>query len=200
MSHRTKDLPPLTGLSHAVRELRYHEASRQVLAIVLIAVFALVSRPTSKLLWLGAPPILAGVGLRLYASGFILKNEQLATYGPYALVRHPLYTGNILIIIGFSIASGIWWTALVTLVFFWFYYPTAIEYEDRKLRGLFGADWGNWSSRIPALIPTFSNLSAVSGGSWSLGKSSRQNGEPVIVIFVLFWFAYMAWRLVQYAG
>ena len=195
MSHRTKDLPPLTGLSHAVRELRYHEASRQVLAVVLIAVFALVAQPTLTLLWLGAPPILAGMGLRLYASGFILKNQQLATYGPYALVRHPLYTGNILIVMGFSITSGIWWTALLAFLFFWFYYPTAIEYEDRKLKRLFGVEWENWSTRIPALIPTFSNLSAVLEGNWSLWKSSRQNVEPVIVIFVLLWFAYVAWRL-----
>jgi protein-S-isoprenylcysteine O-methyltransferase Ste14 len=195
MSHRTKDLPPLAGLSHAVRELRYHEASRQVLAVVLIAVFALVAQPTLTLLWLGAPPILAGMGLRLYASGFILKNQQLATCGPYALVRHPLYTGNILIIIGFSITSGVWWTALLAFLFFWLYYPTAIEYEDRKLRRLFGVEWETWSTRIPALIPTFSNLSAVLEGNWSLWKSSRQNVEPVIVIFVLFWFAYVAWRL-----
>ncbi len=195
MSHRTADLPPLTGLRHAVRELRYHEASRQVLAVVLIALFALVARPTFELLLLGAPPVLAGTGSRLYASGFISKNEQLATHGPYAVVRHPLYTGNILIIIGFSIASGIWWTAPLALLFFCFYYPTAIEYEDRKLRRSFGPDWETWSARISALIPSFSNLAAASEGSWSLRKSSRQNGEPIIVLYVLFWLAYMAWRL-----
>ena len=195
MSHRTKDLPSLTGLSHVVRELRYHEASRQALAFVLIAVFALVAKPTNLLLWIGAPLIILGTLVRLYASGFILKNEQLATYGPYALVRHPLYTGNILIIIGFSIIGGLWWTALIALFFFWFYYPTAIEYEDRKLRRLFGGDWEAWSSQTPALVPTFSNLSAVTDGSWSIRKSSQQNGEPLIVIFIVFWIAYAIWHL-----
>ena len=195
MSHRTADLPPLTGLRHTLRELRYHEASRQVLAVVLIALFALVAQPTFELLLLGAPPVLAGTGSRLYASGFISKNEQLATHGPYALVRHPLYTGNILIIIGFSISSGVWWTAPLALLFFCFYYPTAIEYEDRKLRRSFGPDWETWSARISALIPTFSNLAAASEGGWSLRKSSRQNGEPIIVLYVLFWLAYVAWHL-----
>ncbi|MEE9570458.1 MAG: isoprenylcysteine carboxylmethyltransferase family protein [Gammaproteobacteria bacterium] len=195
MSHRTKDLPPLTGLTHAVRELRYHEASRQVLAIVLIAFFALVARPTFELLLIGTPLVLAGTGWRLYASGFISKNEQLATHGPYALVRHPLYTGNILIIIGFSITSGVWWTAPLALLFFFFYYPTAIEYEDRKLRRAFGPDWETWSTRIPALLPTFSNFSAVFEGGWSFKKSSGQNGEPIIVLFILFWLAYVVWRL-----
>jgi len=175
--------------------MRYHEASRQALAFVLIALYALVAVPTTLLLWIGIPLIVLGTGVRVYASGCILKNEQLATYGPYALVRHPLYTGNILLIIGFSVVSGILWTALVALFFFWFYYPTAIEYEDRKLRRLFGSDWESWSSGTPALIPTLSNLGAVSDGSWSLRKSSQQNGEPLIVIFIAFWLAYVVWQL-----
>lgn len=195
MSHRTKDLAPLAGLRHVIRELRYHEASRQVLAIVLIPFFAFIAEPTVTLVVIATPLILAGTALRLYASGCILKNEQLATYGPYAMVRHPLYTGNILIVLGFSISSGLWWSVLLALFFFWFYYPTAIEYEDRKLRRLFGSDWESWSARIPALVPTFSNLAAVSEGSWSFRKSSRQNGEPLIVVFVLLCLAYVAWHL-----
>ena len=195
MSHRTKDLAPLAGLRHVIRELRYHEASRQVLSIVLIPFFAFIAEQTVTLLTIATPLILVGTALRLYASGCILKNEQLATYGPYALVRHPLYTGNILIVFGFSISSGLWWSVPLALFFFWFYYPTAIEYEDRKLRQLFGSDWENWSARIPALVPTFSNLAAVSEGSWSFRKSSRQNGEPLIVIFILLCIAYVAWRL-----
>ncbi|MGI9258928.1 MAG: methyltransferase family protein [Gammaproteobacteria bacterium] len=195
MSHRTKDLPPVSGAQHAIREMRYHEASRQALAFVLIALFALVAQTSQTLLAFGIPVIVLGTLVRLYASGFILKNEQLATYGPYALVRHPLYTGNILIIIGFSISSGVWWTAAIALAFFWFYYPTAIEYEDRKLSRIFGSEWDNWSSQTPALMPTFANLSALSEGSWSLAKSSRQNGEPIIVIYIAAWIAYLFWRL-----
>jgi protein-S-isoprenylcysteine O-methyltransferase Ste14 len=182
-------------LSHLARELRYHEASRQALAFVLIAIYALVAQPNLELFVPGVVIIFLGTLVRIYASGFIVKNEQLATYGPYALVRHPLYTGNLLIILGFSTVSSVWWSMPVALIFFWFYYPTAIEYEDRKLRRLFGADWENWAARIPALIPTFSNLGNVSGGSWSLAKSSRQNGEPLIVIYIAFWIGYVLWQL-----
>ncbi|HEY5622283.1 MAG TPA: isoprenylcysteine carboxylmethyltransferase family protein [Gammaproteobacteria bacterium] len=191
MSHRTNDLPPLTGLRHSIRELRYHEGSRQALAFVLIALFALVARPATSLLAAGVAIVTFGTLVRLYASGFIVKNEQLATYGPYALVRHPLYTGNILIIIGFSLSSAVWWTAVIALIFFWFYYPTAIEYEDRKLNRIFGAEWERWSARTPALVPTFANFGAVSEGGWSFAKSSRQNGEPIIVAYIVGWVAYL---------
>jgi len=177
------------------RELRYHEASRQALAFVLIAGYALVAQPSLKLFVPGLASIMLGTLIRVYASGFIVKNEQLATYGPYAMVRHPLYTGNIIIIIGFSVISQVWWSMPLALFFFWFYYPTAIEYEDRKLRRLFGTDWENWAARIPALIPTFSYLGNVSGGGWSIAKSSRQNGEPLIVIYIAFWVGYVLWQL-----
>ena len=195
MSHRTRDLPPLSGIRGHLRELRYHEASRQALAFVLIAGFALVSRPSSLTLLAGIPPVLIGTLLRLYASGFISKNEELATHGPYALVRHPLYTGNILIIIGFSVGSGVLWTFGVALLFFWFYYPTAIEYEDRKLRSLFGDRWEQWSSRVPALVPTLSNLGGLAEGEWSLATSARRNGEPFIVLFIAACFAFVIWQL-----
>src|SRR5690606_123487 len=138
MSHRTKDLPEKQGLAHAVRELRYHEASRQLLAVVLIGLFAVTARPTELAAAIGLPLAIIGTAVRLYASGFIMKNAELATTGPYAFVRHPLYTGNILLVIGFAIANAQWWPVPLSLAFFWFYYPTAIEYEDRKLHRLFG--------------------------------------------------------------
>ena len=45
MSHRTNHLPPAKGLHHVIRELRYHEASRQLLALAYILVLALLARP-----------------------------------------------------------------------------------------------------------------------------------------------------------
>lgn len=185
MSHRTKELPQLTGLPRVVRELRYHEASRQLGAVALILLFALVAQPTPALAVVGLLLAAAGMFVRLYASGFIVKNKELATHGPYALVRHPLYTGNVLLLLGFSIASGRWWCLLLALVFFWFYYPPAIEYEDRKLRRIFKSHWDEWAKRVPALVPALGNLSKVAGGSWSLARSMRRNGEGLIALYIL---------------
>lgn len=184
MSNRTDELQPLSGVSRFIRELRYHEASRQGLAVALILLFALTARPLPVLVAIGMPLAVIGALVRLYASGFIMKNKELATYGPYALVRHPLYTGNILSVLGFMIASGNWWTVPVSALFFWFYYPTAIEYEDRKLHKIFGAQWEQWSSNVPALVPNLGNVGRMGGGGWSLAKSLRQNGEVFIAIFV----------------
>jgi hypothetical protein len=185
MSHRTKDLPPLTGISHAIRELRYNEIARQGLGIALILVFALAADPTTLSIVLGVPLVIIGTAIRLYASGFIMKNAELAQHGPYALVRHPLYTGNILVLVGFAIASWQWWALPVAIAFFWFWYPTAIEYEDRKLHRLFGTAWEEWSRVTPALVPSFKNASRASEGEWSLRKSFGKNGEAAVAAYIV---------------
>ena len=184
MSHRTDDLAQGGAFPRLVRKLRYHEASRQALAVALMLWFSIGALPDELVLMLGTPFIVAGAALRLLASGFIAKNRELATDGPYAIVRHPLYTGNIAIVSGFAVASGQWWAVVIALAFFWFYYPTAIEYEDRKLRSLFGDRWLRWAGDVPALMPTFRNLGGAFAGGWSFRKSLLRNGEPLIALII----------------
>jgi len=131
--------------------------------------------------------------MRLYASGYIIKNKELATDGPYSLVRHPLYTGNLLMLIGFTFASGVVWMIAVSLLFWWFFYPPAIEYEDRKLHGIFGEAWERWSGSVPAVIPVTASLRG--GGGWSFRTSLRQNAEPVIVVYTLVLLYWISTRL-----
>ncbi len=195
MGHRTHHLPPLPGPLGALRELRYHEASRQGLGILLVLLYTIAAQPLAILAWTGLAMAAIGTLFRFYASGFIVKNRELATQGPYAMVRHPLYTGNILIVVGFALASSVWWTIPLTLAFFWFYYPPAIAYEDRKLREIFGNAWDQWASQTPALIPTFRRIGEANGGSWSLRTSTRRNGEILIVIYLFACMGVILWRL-----
>ena len=193
MSSRTDDLPPLEGIPHVIREMRYSEFFRQAIGILLMPVYSLLSDPRPAGFVIGGSIAVVGMLVRLYASGFIVKNKQLATDGAYSLVRHPLYTGNMLMIIGFTFASGQWWALLVSAIFWWFYYPPAIDYEDRKLRNLFAADWENWSRSVPAVIPT--SIVMRRAGGWSFQTSLKQNYEPVIVIYTLVCLFIVGWRL-----
>jgi len=193
MSRRTADLPPLAGLPCLIREMRYSEFFRQALGVLLIPFYALSSNPTMIGFAIGGGIALTGTLVRLYASGFIIKNRQLATNGPYSLVRHPLYTGNLLLLIGFTFASGQWWTLFVSGAFWAFYYPPTIEYEDRKLRGIFGESWEAWSRTVPAVIPR--SLHMRDGCSWSFATSWKQNYEGVIVIYTVFWLVTIGHRV-----
>lgn len=194
MSNRTNDLPKLSGIKQLIREMRYHEFSRQSIGIILVSVFCFETSSNSIIPYasnFAISLILLGLATRMYASGFVLKNKELSTTGPYAFVRHPLYTGNIMILIGLCLINGFFWSFVTAFIFLWFYYPTAIEYEDRKLKSLFPDTWEEWASMTPALMPKmdlngkiFSRLDL---RSWSLKKSLVANYEPVIVVYVLVW-------------
>ena len=193
VANRTADLPPLPGLPGLIRDLRHQEAMRQGLGLALMPVFAWLSRPTPLLFALGTLIVVLGCLVRIYASGYIVKNKQLATDGPYSLVRHPLYTGNLLVLIGFTAACGQWWAPLLALAFWGFYYPVAIEYEDRKLQRIFGEPWVRWSSAVPAVIPR--RVLPTGPASWSLMTSVRQNAEPIVIAFTLICIGWIGTRV-----
>ena len=184
---RTSDLPELSGLPNIIRNMRYHEFSRQAVGILLIAVFSYWAGPRPNSFWPGVIVAVIGILFRLWASGFVMKNKELATTGPYSLVRHPLYTGNIIMLVGYCLASGEVWTWAAGGFFLWFWYPPAISYEDKKLHRIFGDSWLVWSSKTPALIPKSLAVKSDAGTSWSFAKSMKQNWEPVIVVYSLFW-------------
>ena len=205
MSHRTDALPKLTGIKNLIRELRYHEFSRQSIGIILVSIFCFDTSPDSIFpyaSYIAISLIFLGLATRMFASGFVLKNKELSTTGPYAFMRHPLYTGNIMILIGLCLINGFLRSFISAFIFFWFYYPTAIEYEDRKLKSLFPDAWEEWASITPALMPKMDLKSTMNGNifskldlrSWSLNKSLMTNYEPVIVAYVLIWLFIVAQR------
>jgi hypothetical protein len=183
-----------SGLLGLIDSLRYHEASRQGLGLLLLLVCAFWTEPA------GDNRIIAGLVLavlgqawRIYAAGVIYKNRRLATTGAYSLVRHPLYFGNFLILLGFTIACGNWIVALIVLFFLLFYYPAAIRYEDHKLQGLFAEEWQAWGSRTPAMFPLRLRWQGNADAEWSPRQSLIRNGELVYTFFevaaaVLLWY------------
>jgi hypothetical protein len=63
------------------------------------------------------------------------------------------------------------------------FYPQAIRREDEKLHNLFKEDWERWRQQTPALLARLKRTYKP-GGSWSFWQSLRQNGEPVIALFL----------------
>lgn len=182
---RTDSLTEATGIHKLTRSLRYHEASRQWFAVLFVLLVSWLGDTNLTLLYAGAAVAAVGELIRMWASGHVKKNKELATNGPYAYVRHPLYVGNILILVGYSVASNMWWSFVLMAFLLWFYYPPAISYEDNKLKKIFGEQWTEWSQNIHALIPTFSSKSGSASSDWSFEQSLMKNGEPVIAIYLL---------------
>lgn len=187
---RADKVSDASGISKLILKLRYHEASRQWFAVFFVLLVSLLGTTQPVFFIVGTVIAALGIAIRMWAAGHVKKNKVLATDGPYAYVRHPLYVGNILLLAGFSIASMLWWSYLLMAFLLWFYYPPTIAYEDSKLHDIFGEQWENWSKDIHALIPTFKNRAGTSSSEWSFKQSLVQNGEPVIVAYLI-WCLYI---------
>lgn len=176
--------------------LRYRrDRYRQALGIGFVILVSALSLPRPALVAGGLLLVAIGVVIRLWASGHIRKNHELAMDGPYALVRHPLYVGNIFLLTGFALASGLWWSWILLVVILLGFYPPAIRREDAYLAERFEEVWVRWRERTPALLPRFDGERRWRGGQWSFAQSLRQNGEPLIAAFLLLCAALLLSRL-----
>jgi len=82
----------------------------------------------------------------------IKEGHELVTAGPYAIVRHPIYTGLILAFVGAALAIGEWravLAAVLGVIAFW----RKLSLEERWMREQFGERYQAYSRRVPALIP-----------------------------------------------
>src|SRR5262245_40875172 len=104
---------------------------------LIVFVFAWFSRPTVESLWLGLPLAAGGLLVRAWAAGCLAKNQQLATSGPYAYTRNPLYLGTLLVAAGLVIAARSAWLGILFAAVFLLIYLPVIELEEQHLRRLF---------------------------------------------------------------
>ena len=81
--------------------------------------------------------------------------ETLNTTGMYSLVRHPLYFGNYLMVLGFAMFFHTWWMVLLTTTLYALYYERIMFAEEAFLRERFGETFEQWAAVTPAILPRF---------------------------------------------
>ncbi|HEX7122620.1 MAG TPA: isoprenylcysteine carboxylmethyltransferase family protein [Gemmatimonadaceae bacterium] len=125
---------------------------RLPLGFVFGALYLAFARPTPRSLLFGVGIAFLGLLIRAWAAGHIVKNERLATTGPYAHTRNPLYFGSFLIAIGFALAAH-WALVIAVVVLFLVIYRPTMEHERAKIRGRFPEAYAAWEANVPAFIP-----------------------------------------------
>jgi protein-S-isoprenylcysteine O-methyltransferase Ste14 len=113
----------------------------------------LLARPRPAWLLAGLPLALAGEALRVWASGHLEKTRALATGGPYAHTRNPLYVGSLLLALGVAVAAGSFWAALAVAAYFGAFYPSVMREEASFLRNRFGEAYLAWAREVPLFLP-----------------------------------------------
>jgi 2-amino-4-hydroxy-6-hydroxymethyldihydropteridine diphosphokinase len=136
----------------------------QALALALWAVAFVVSArfPPRSWMWVGLLPTVVGATMAVAAlpqlgRGFTpfpapSPSGQLTTGGPYSAVRHPMYGGIFLVVIGLSVLGGSWWGAAAAVVLGVLLYLKS-GHEERFLRIAY-PDYEEYSWTVPKrLLP-----------------------------------------------
>ena len=126
--------------------------SRVPLGFAFAAAYLWFARPTWPSLFGGFAIATAGILVRALASGHIRKNAALATTGPYAYTRNPLYLGSIIIALGFIVAARNVWIGVAAIAMFAFIYLPVIAAEEKYLRSAFPG-YDAYAGQVPRLLP-----------------------------------------------
>ena len=122
----------------------------------LFAVFYLwLAHPSPFFMAAGLLLIFPGLTLRALASGYVRKDRELTSTGPYAYTRNPLYLGSLLIAAGFALAARNWWIALGIVLLFAAVYLPVVWAEEARLRQAF-PDYAAYAAQVPRFVPRFS--------------------------------------------
>jgi protein-S-isoprenylcysteine O-methyltransferase Ste14 len=108
---------------------------------------------------------LAGVAIRVVVVGFAApgtsgrntrhqKARALNTTGAYSVVRHPLYVGNTVIVLGLALFPHTWLAPPAVAVLALAYYACIGRREEAFLRERFGQAFETWAARVPAIVPS----------------------------------------------
>lgn len=125
-----------------------------------------------------------------------LKAPALATGGPYAVVRNPIYVGNFLLGLGYVLLTRIHWVVAAYVVFFFIQYTLIVNIEEEFLEGKFGDDYREYRKRVKRFLPNLSRLgssgtpgeefrwSALGGEKWTLANMAASG---VVVVLFMSW-------------
>lgn len=83
----------------------------------------------------------------------LVEGHKLATSGPYAYVRHPIYSGMLGMLLATGLAVSYWPALLAGLAVFFVGTIIRIRREEKLLREAFGEEFENYARRVPAIVP-----------------------------------------------
>jgi len=123
-------------------------------------VVAVIASPTPGGVVLGIPFVLAGQCVRFWAAGTIgryrgekVSARRLVTWGPYAWCRNPLYVGNFLIGLGWSVMASFYVVPAYAAFFFVVYSVGIVPLEEKFLSSTFGKEYSRYRTRVPSFLP-----------------------------------------------
>ncbi len=172
-------------------------ATHRIVATLPVALLLIVlAKPTPFSLVIGGFVVILGESGRIWSSGHIDKNAELATAGPYAHTRNPLYVANLLLLIGFCIMAHNLWVTLLALLAFAMIYRPVIREEATHMVRIFGDQYHRWSEDVPLFFPRLTAAPQQHGAfSWALVIKHREHRNVIAFLLgILLFCAIYYWR------
>jgi protein-S-isoprenylcysteine O-methyltransferase Ste14 len=122
--------------------------------------------------------------------------QRLVTYGAFAWCRNPLYVGNFLAWMGFTVISGVLWFLPVAAVLFAVEYSLIVRYEEGVLESIFGAEYLAYKGRTPRWVGRPPAERRAGPHDWGEALwSERSTLLQYAALSALFWFKGRGWGL-----
>jgi len=83
----------------------------------------------------------------------VLEGHKLITQGPYRIVRNPIYTGMLGMLIATGLAVSHWIGLVAGIIVFAIGTFVRVRSEEKLLRETFGNEWDEYARRVPAVVP-----------------------------------------------
>lgn len=166
---------------------------------LLLIAFAWLSKPTSESILCGLPFCCLGLLIRAWAAGHLAKNRELATSGPYAHIRNPLYAGTLIAAAGIVIAARDGALAAIFAAIFLLVYLPVIELEEEHLREIFPT-YEAYATSIHRLLPLRKWPGAKRHFSWDLYRRNEEYKALIGFLIALAWLILKCWWLAHRAG
>jgi len=112
---------------------------RSFIGILCLITVLLLATPNVWSIFSGFLLMMAGMFFRAWSSGYINKDKELATEGPYSLTRNPLYFGSLILGSGIALASNNVTTYLIFIVYYFTFFTFLIAIERKRMRQRFGS-------------------------------------------------------------
>jgi protein-S-isoprenylcysteine O-methyltransferase Ste14 len=116
--------------------------------------------------------------------------------GPFAVVRNPLYLGNIALWVGFALAARLVWLAPVAALLLGLEYHAIVRWEETLLDARFGDVYRTYARRVPRWLPlarpsafakAMADRRSAKRGGWSTSSgraetvTARNDADPLMV-------------------
>ena len=152
-----------SGAKQGSRRMAFPPGLLVLVAVILLRVF----RPDGLVVHsvplqvLGLILLLVGMGLAVWARIYLGRNwgmpmtrkaePELVTSGPYHFVRHPIYSGLLLAILGTALATEVYWLIALPVMGAYFIYSATVE--ERLMTTAFPADYPSYKKYTKMLVP-----------------------------------------------